>query len=1434
MRFRRRGFHYLGNLGSKLADLQGYATLAQELIQNADDVGDAEWLRFDIRSDGLVVDNGGSFRSCGHLELDDCPWLADPNRARRCDFHRFAWIGSGDKRLEDNTTGAFGIGFLTVYQITDAPELISVGEHWILDELAQEAERIRVCDGCDRCRAAALPGTRFVLPWARDPESPLRRELHAQAFGEGEEVALGNALRGLLPDSMLFLRSLERIGLAVDGVTVLDLHRLCDGSEVLVQSDGVLRSWRRFSFSFADEAQVLRAKYPGKIEDSRSTEVIVAFTDGDNDGRLFAWLPTQEPTGLSCHVHADFFPTNDRKGLLWELGYRSEWNAAALKGAAQAIRNHLTDVRDHIGHVRFWKLCQDAKTLAEGQRQAFRCFWKELLPIIRTTACVFTHGGQWVLPSVATVVDPAQRDCQPAIDALGIAAVHEDLDFARNILTERASGAGVGILRLSSVIERVSALRLVAGTALEACPPLLKEPGLRQQFWTLLDRMLASPQAGAKEDGERVRGLPILASTEGSARAPAELGRANADTQALFAELGLSVPLLYLTEGLPQLCALVPEIAVGQVLTCLEGNPRPIDGKTRNLGPSGPLRLLEWFARRQDEFEGQPLLKARLSALSLFPAGTGYRPLDQLSLPGAFDDPLGVAELVDVSRARNLVPFLKSLGAKELSLPEYVKRQVPQALKNDSLSVSLKRSLVALLADRLGELQNDPQCHTSLADLCIVEDEHGEFVTPSRAYFGTGPVRMLLPQQPHIVALPVGREQSVQAFYSWLGVANEPRFSDLLAMLVDATGVPPTESTRRRVCAVFKHLGARVAGQDGLVGELSDLRSRHWLPAQGDEARWWSPKELAASFRQDLFFSQMAFLDVERDVQQQCAHLIDLLGIQGSPTVQQVARHLRHCANAGIPVSEDVYRRLSEEKWSQDPALEMLVGTKCIYISGHGYVLPRHIFWSDPGFGSYRHTLSDSLRVCARLLDRVGVRKSAEPSDAIDVLIDVSSDTNLRGKVLEGNPLSVVNRCWTVLADAHRSGQLADHALAVLSDKAVVVDASGMLNRPDVLFFEDRPNLGEYFRDSLGSIVIPLPDQLASVMEVAGVRRLSRHVAVELLECEDRSDYFFVQGRCEERLEQLRRAAAPSAPISMDGAQWSRLREISHESAAKLIVRFRCDALGRVWYSSPQTRRAIFLPDEDTLLINFHEGPVSWPEIARELALIIFPDFEPGRVSGAFAQVLAASSADEADDVLDALGMPRIVAVPPPRIPPEPPVGGLGGSADSRTVGPPPGPSVRPTKGRTRPRSRYVTYVVPDVGTPSPAADETADGESRHTAEAGVRRVRWFEEAAGRHVTVMPPNNPGYDLECRLAEGGEVERFIEVKSLSGDWGNDGVGLTVTEFESAQKKGDQYWLYVVERASSEKYTIHRIQNPGRKANWFFFDRGWSQVAEPTSS
>lgn len=176
-----RGIDYLGDLGAKLRDLQGDRTLAYELIQNADDAPTATSMGFDVDAYALVVENDGIFSDCGRVEETQCPWK--DSRGHRCDFHRIRNIASGDKRAEPNTTGTFGIGFITVYQVTDSPEIISGGRHWKLYEERPEDQRIEVCPGCCECQSANLPGTRLVLPWAR-ASSSLRRKLQLEPVSE--------------------------------------------------------------------------------------------------------------------------------------------------------------------------------------------------------------------------------------------------------------------------------------------------------------------------------------------------------------------------------------------------------------------------------------------------------------------------------------------------------------------------------------------------------------------------------------------------------------------------------------------------------------------------------------------------------------------------------------------------------------------------------------------------------------------------------------------------------------------------------------------------------------------------------------------------------------------------------------------------------------------------------------------------------------------------------------------------------------------------------------------------------------------------------------------------------------------------------------------------------------------------------------------------
>jgi len=74
----------------------------------------------------------------------------------------------------------------------------------------------------------------------------------------------------------------------------------------------------------------------------------------------------------------------------------------------------------------------------------------------------------------------------------------------------------------------------------------------------------------------------------------------------------------------------------------------------------------------------------------------------------------------------------------------------------------------------------------------------------------------------------------------------------------------------------------------------------------------------------------------------------------------------------------------------------------------------------------------------------------------------------------------------------------------------------------------------------------------------------------------------------------------------------------------------------------------------------------------------------------------------------------------------------------------------------------------------------------------GVDAVLELEKQAGRHPTEMDHFHEGYDIESQNAA-GEIERYIEVKSISATWGQSGVTLSQPQFKAAQDLKDRYWL-----------------------------------------
>jgi hypothetical protein len=156
---------------------------------------------------------------------------------------------------------------------------------------------------------------------------------------------------------------------------------------------------------------------------------------------------------------------------------------------------------------------------------------------------------------------------------------------------------------------------------------------------------------------------------------------------------------------------------------------------------------------------------------------------------------------------------------------------------------------------------------------------------------------------------------------------------------------------------------------------------------------------------------------------------------------------------------------------------------------------------------------------------------------------------------------------------------------------------------------------------------------------------------------------------------------------------------------------------------------------------------------------------------------------------------------------------------------------------RDRPHSsgRLLSYAEPHIENDRDASEEEAEAaeQRRQTAMAAVNFVIGREREDGHQVEEMPFNNEGFDLQRTTADGSM--EYIEVKGQSGIWTEMGIVLTPAELQYAQRFRERYFLYVVEFANDpERRTLYRIQDPFGKVMQFRFDSGWKAIAKTSDT
>lgn len=492
------------------------------------------------------------------------------------------------------------------------------------------------------------------------------------------------------------------------------------------------------------------------------------------------------------------------------------------------------------------------------------------------------------------------------------------------------------------------------------------------------------------------------------------------------------------------------------------------------------------------------------------------------------------------------------------------------------------------------------------------------------------------------------------------------------------------------------------------------------------------------------------------------------------------------------------------------------------------------------------------------------MREAAGVMDAVIVLAEFVPTFAVRNRELDGEARAVALACWRILSDALEQSRADDIDFGELGELPTIPNRLGVLTRPISMVFEDRPDLDEMFGSLLLDYLVPRISGALKGMEAAGVRGLEMTLTARLLECRDPQEDAPTIALIKDRRAQLVRVLESETTSSTTRINRELLDSIRCQRAESLRRQRMLRLPGvRDFLGAHETVPAHIDRHDSVLSYVLRDAATPWAAIARELASALCPGVEPGRLAAGLKEVLAAPSAEAANDSLDELGFPvvesrgstqasteesvdQLLIAPvlsPPTLtaPPEqqPPVTEI---VPPVTPSPPPAephkdpagtsspPGVPARRDTARRQGRLRTYVVPATSE-APERGPDGQGEDRTDVDmAGISGALAFERSRRRLPTLLPHHHPGYDIESRSADGA-IERYIEVKSSSGLWGSLGVGLSKPQFDKAAELGDRYWVYVIENAASDDFRIYRINDPARQVDQFLYDDGWRAVAEP---
>jgi len=338
-----------------------------ELIQNADDCESGEIL-FDLFENRLVVRNtGDSFSEKNVNALSN--------------------IGKSTKG-EDHI-GFFGIGFKSVFRVSDAPEVHSGLYHFRYDN-----HNLIVPRWIETQESTPSRGATFVLPF-KDKEQNVKDIKKQLANFDGSVL--------------LFLKHLKKIHIN-SSTYVINAVESSKNEFDLVKNGKRSSAWKKYS----DVLTIPQSKQKTLQEDrgrrwskKKREEIAISFQLDekgfplqDKKGRLYAFFPTEITTGLSFNIQADFLVPLTRTTLKNASG---DWNQWIFSNTFRPVAKLINDFKTSSNlRTVFYRLLPRRDELTHDYLEPVK---EGIDSYILEHPTVYTASERWVKPSQALIPD---------------------------------------------------------------------------------------------------------------------------------------------------------------------------------------------------------------------------------------------------------------------------------------------------------------------------------------------------------------------------------------------------------------------------------------------------------------------------------------------------------------------------------------------------------------------------------------------------------------------------------------------------------------------------------------------------------------------------------------------------------------------------------------------------------------------------------------------------------------------------------------------------------------------------------------------------------------------------------------------------------------------------------------------------------------------